>query len=824
MAKNGILANLPNRYVVYSILDYTTANKFFIDNNYIAYKSLTKLAKDLESNNYYHFRITKNNNYIFFGDIDDFPGCISEFINLLSKFLQKYYNLDFTENEFKYTQNNCNINSYHYSIPKWNLSTEKLKEIHSNFKKYNIDMLTKNIDGKSKHIIDTSIYSNHWFRYPNQYKGNIKNMHIVKHGNIKDFIIDNIPKNSLNIDNQLFVNIDRLETIKKKENNIIKLNIINKKENDVIKTEQLTKYNTNELALSSTISQPELYKKVFDECYKQNRFEEYDYWCNVGFAIKNTFLDEDIALKLFDYYSSKGSNYDGYSTTEYKYKTFVKKNKGDGVTIGTIYFYAIEDNKPKFIEIMNKNTFELGQTDMCHYLKLIAGYKFLYKKIGEKYKLYSYNGKYWQNDDILIKKCISTELYDFLKMILIEVYWNNKDFGTLKTKIEKLKNRTYKNDIVETYKEYGVNDEISFDDKWWLLGFNNLVYDLKLGEFREHKYDDYIATTTGYNWREPTQTEIATIQNLLDKIMPIEEERNLYLQILSTALDGQCLEKFTIFNGGGGNGKGMINDLLLLALGNHAIIGNNGILFETSKTGSNPEKANLHKKRLVIFREPPEKNKFENAIIKELTGGGTFSARTHLEKETIKELNLTMIIECNKKPVLAEEPTEADVRRIIDLYFRSTFTSDVEQLDNENYIFEANPVYKTKEFQNKHKYALLKILFDEYKKYYNNNFVLPKCSTIMERTNTYLELSCNIVQWFKDNYKYNKNEDLLKIKDIFINFNESSFFQNLTKFEKRKYNKTFFVDYVKTNIFFKKYYKDRYKNQRNVIIGWNTKI
>ena len=60
-------------------------------------------------------------------------GCISEFINLLSKF-QKYYNLDFTENEFKYTQNNCNINSYLYSIPKWNLSTEKLKEIHSNFK------------------------------------------------------------------------------------------------------------------------------------------------------------------------------------------------------------------------------------------------------------------------------------------------------------------------------------------------------------------------------------------------------------------------------------------------------------------------------------------------------------------------------------------------------------------------------------------------------------------------------------------------------------------------------------------------------------------
>jgi hypothetical protein len=35
-------------------------------------------------------------------------------------------------------------------------------------------------------------------------------------------------------------------------------------------------------------------------------------------------------------------------------------------------------------------------------------------------------------------------------------------------------------------------------------------------------------------------------------------------------------------------------------------------LFENSKTGSNPEKSNLHKKRFVLFREPPEKKKFEN--------------------------------------------------------------------------------------------------------------------------------------------------------------------------------------------------------------------
>jgi len=37
----------------------------------------------------------------------------------------------------------------------------------------------------------------------------------------------------------------------------------------------------------------------------------------------------------------------------------------------------------------------------------------------------------------------------------------------------------------------------------------------------------------------------------------------------------------------------------------------------------------MHKKILIIFREPWAKNKFQNSVIKELTEGGKFSARGH---------------------------------------------------------------------------------------------------------------------------------------------------------------------------------------------------
>jgi len=306
--------------------------------------------------------------------------------------------------------------------------------------------------------------------------------------------------------------------------------------------------------------------------------------------------------------------------------------------------------------------------------------------------------------------------------------------------------------------------------------------------------------------------------------MPEDEERQLYLEILATTLDGKCLEKFIVFNGSGGNGKGMIDDLLLMALGNYGMIGNNSILFESNKTGSNPEKANMHKKRLVLFREPPENKKFENSIIKEFTGGGTFSSRGHHETNTTKELNLTMVIECNKKPLFAEEPTEADVRRIIDVYFRSTYTTDQTLIDPANNIYLANPYYKTSEFQQQHKFALIQILMDAYKTYKLNNSILKIPKSIEQRTKTYLESSCNVIQWFKDNYDFTGlKTDICKMKDLYGSFLCSEYYVNMNKQEKRKYTKSFFTNYIEKNQFFRRFYHDRLGNIRACITEWKLK-
>jgi phage/plasmid-associated DNA primase len=576
-----------------------------------------------------------------------------------------------------------------------------------------------------------------------------------------------------------------------------------------------------------------LYLKLF-KCYKKSRYELYNDWRTVGMALMNVYGMD--AFELFNYYSSKGDNYDGKDATLAKYKSF-KTNYEAGYTVATIYSFAKIDNPKLYKKIMFQKNFSLEDDDIAKKIKELAGDRFIYKQVGDKvYDLYCFNGKYWIKSILPLRQYISNELYDYFFEQLTTVYANSKDYIRYRDKIRRLKNVTSKLLIIKAYEEVGLNEDIVFDDKYWLLGFRNMIYDLKEHQFRNYRYDDYIATIINYDWKSPTQEEINKVEQLFTTIMPVDDEKVLYKQILATGLEGRCLEHFVLLNGAGGNGKSLMDEFVTHALSPFAFVGNNSILFEKSKTGSNPEKANLHKKRIVFFREPPESCKFENSIIKELTGGGKISARGHHETCTEKDLHGTIIVECNKKPLFKEEPTDADARRIIDVYFRSTFTTDESLLSNEDHIYLANKDYKTKEFQDKHKFALLWILMEAYKGYEAAGFKLVLPEFIKQRTAEYLEQSCDILQWFVDHYqivKDTKNTEnvsqgcklknlkpYVQIKDIYSSFRCSDHWSNMSKGQRNKYKLACFIDYFRTNIRMKKYYRDRYDNKRNCLLEW----
>jgi hypothetical protein len=103
----------------------------------------------------------------------------------------------------------------------------------------------------------------------------------------------------------------------------------------------------------------------------------------------------------------------------------------------------------------------------------------------------------------------------------------------------------------------------------------------------------------------------------------------------------------------------------------------------------------------------------------------------------------------------------------------------------------------------------------------NNNSVLKISKTIISRTQLYLEMSCNILQWFKEHYTHTGNKkDIVKLKDVYDIFCTNEYYFNLSKTEKRKYNKMFFIEYFKTNIFMREYYIERTNNSTNILKEW----
>lgn len=470
--------------------------------------------------------------------------------------------------------------------------------------------------------------------------------------------------------------------------------------------------------------------------------------------------------------------------------------------------------------------FIMLHNNVAKYIKLLKPDHFVWKNN----ILHCYNGKYWETGDLILRQYISNELYDFLTNILKSCFWNieNKLFLSMKKSLENLHNIRFKKDVIETTKEYFSNSKIEFDTNYYLFGFTNLVYDLELNNFRDYKPEDYVSITTGYDWTEPTESEFNKITDLIKVIFPFGEERDLYLEILSSGLEGRCLEKFIMANG---NGKGLLHDLILRSFSDYGFMANVSLLFELSKTGSNPEKNNMQKKRLIFFREPPRNLKLQNSVIKEITGGGLFSARGHNESNTQKKLYGTIILECNQKPLFAEEPEIADIERFLDIPFRSSFIAkNISEVNEKTHIYMPNIEYKTERFQDTHKTAILKILFNSYANYQKRNFKFNVPNNIIQRSNEQLKMSCTILGWINDNYdKSDVKTDYIKIKDMFDLFVCSSFYSNLTKAEKRANNYHSFLKHISTNVFFSKNYKDKIYPKKgkttvnNVLIGYTLK-
>lgn len=522
-------------YDIFKVSNYCLESKNF-DKFKVSFTNPLELKKELEENDYnYHFRVHKGNRYILFGDIDNYKKPIETFITMLKSFLLSRYGLELKSEDFRYTRNNTKLGSYHFSIPKWNLKVDKIKEIMQSFQYEYKDEL-ENVKS-----IDTTIYSEHWFRCPYQSKGNSDNaVHEVVEGDTEDFIIDYIPETSIDIDEKIIIN-----DVKKKNVNI---------EKEKSQLSQLSEIEIQVLEIPKSLDNEYDFVQALLCCI--DNYEDYETWINVCFSIKKY----KTMHKLVHQWAKKSKTKYNYEDTQKKIEEG-KCEKG----IGSLYYLAIR-NIEKYNNIFEK-LYELDKdfikmldvfndTNISRYFYKYHKFNYLFNEIEETW--YGLNDKnIWEAFNNIPNK-LKLEITDFLTARM------DKYNKVLKNKLEELKKKELQdsNDTSKSKEELqnnkknveevntrikAINKNIlnigktvfvkniimtlsgfytdkkltdileSQDNNRHKFAFENGYYDLKNFKFKTIEPEDYILITTGYDYIE-NPTKVEYIKNIIKDI------------------------------------------------------------------------------------------------------------------------------------------------------------------------------------------------------------------------------------------------------------------------------------------------------------------
>ena len=356
--------------------------------------------------------------------------------------------------------------------------------------------------------------------------------------------------------------------------------------------------------------------------------------------------------------------------------------------------------------------------------------------------------------------------------------------------------------------------------------FNNIAFSLDSGEEYQVKKHDYITMRSGYDYEPPTDDEVKTVSDIFDSVFPDDEMKKTYISILRTGLSGHRQEKLFMANGGGRNGKGLINELMMDTVGSYGHKLNISVLTEKIKSGANPEVNNLHHKRFVVSSEPNDNESILAGNIKRLTGDDVIDARGLYCSNGKTTLDLTLVLELNKMINLQGRVDDAIVERLVGVRFPCFFTNDQEELENNPNAKKGNLFYKKHEFRIRFKHALFKFLLDS-----PNGLYI--CSKAKNDTREYLLDNDDMYNWFIDNYeKTDDKTSFVKLKGIYDMWKTSDLYNNMNKASKRKANmKNFKQNYIIDNNELKKYYvEDSTKTVdgkkvalKICLVGWRLK-
>jgi P4 family phage/plasmid primase-like protien len=438
----------------------------------------------------------------------------------------------------------------------------------------------------------------------------------------------------------------------------------------------------------------------FTSMLVKERSIDYHDWFRVGLALHN--IDDSLLYTWIDFSKKCPRKYkDG--ECDKMWKTMKKPTSGNVLTIRSLAYWAKQDD-PKQYEIFNreefKNMMKKSLDGNTYYLA-----KSVHAKYSDKFVCSSIKNNIWWE----FKHHRWNRIEDgyTLKILLSEDFVNeyNKEIADISIKatqisgfekeelqqrrtyinkiVNNLMNTSFKNNLIQECTNHFIDStfEQKLDSNIHLLGFENGVYDLEQGIFREGRPDDYITLSTKndyYKWNDKNPHHIQII-NFFNQVLPNKKVRDYFLNALCTCLSGETKEeKLYIMTGAGSNGKSLTMDLMYYGLGDYYM--SCPITIITRKRGASnetsPEKVRMKGRRCGVFQETDDGEKLNVGVMKEFTGGDKVLVRDLFKgaNEMIEfKPQMKYFLTCNQLPTVPSND-DGTWRRLRLIKFDSKFT------------------------------------------------------------------------------------------------------------------------------------------------------
>lgn len=524
-------------------------------------------------------------------------------------------------------------------------------------------------------------------------------------------------------------------------------------------------------------SELELVRRLV-KCLNVDRADDYEKWVLCGMCLHN--INPDL-LDSWKEFSALSDSYDE-DACDRKWTSFNNHYDGQRLGLGSLKHWAKCDNEDAYKQTLRESLSEkLNSTIFTKFAGPDAHFKvnevifkyfenqFISVNIDDDW--YHFNGTRWVTSmkATKLKECIHREIWDIYAWYSTKLRDEKNDLGAdicldfqkkllkepyVKTLISGLGHMFYVDGIME-----------KFDSNMNLVGFENGVYDLKAGEFREGRPEDYITMSNHITLPvkkeelplkldqliEVVKERITDYDDLredlddfLAKILPETDLRDYTMRFLGKCLSGENRDEgFYIWTGSGGNGKSKLVELGMKCFGDYGCNLPVSLLTQKRKASgaANPEMARTRGRRFVVMQEPDVNETLNIGEMKEITGNDTIQARGLYKEPFEFTPQFKLVLMCNELPKIPANDN-GTWRRLEAVPFISRFVKE-RDVDEGNHRYLVDRQLKDKLPEWKEVFVLQ--LLQEWTLYDTEGIHIPH--QVTDKTTDYRNSNDIVGQW-----------------------------------------------------------------------------